>query len=129
MLAVISPAKKMDFEPVENLNSSTPDFINDANTLAKHARKLSVSDLRAMMKISEPLAQLNRERFQAFSDAPDDRATKQAAFAFAGDTYTGLMADTLSSDDLDYAQNHLRILSGLYGVLRPLDRIQPYDCR
>lgn len=126
MLAVISPAKKMDFEPVENLNSSTPDFIKDANTLAKHARKLSVSDLRAMMKISEPLAQLNRERFQAFSESPDDRATKQAAFAFAGDTYTGLMADTLSADDLEYAQNHLRILSGLYGVLRPLDRIQPY---
>lgn len=126
MLAVISPAKKMDFEPVENLGSSTPDFIADANNLANHARKLSVSDLRAMMKISEPLAQLNRERFQAFSETPDDRATKQAAFAFAGDTYTGLQADSLSSDDLDYAQNHLRILSGLYGVLRPLDRIQPY---
>jgi cytoplasmic iron level regulating protein YaaA (DUF328/UPF0246 family) len=126
MLAVISPAKKMDFEPVEGLTSSAPDFVADANTLAKHARKLSVSDLRAMMKISEDLATLNRERFQAFSEAPDDRVTKQAAFAFAGDTYTGLQANSLSSDDLDYAQDHLRILSGLYGVLRPLDRIQPY---
>lgn len=126
MLAVISPAKKMDFEPVDGIGSSTPDFVSDANTLAKHARKLSVSDLRAMMKISEDLATLNRERFQAFSDTPEDRATKQAAFAFAGDTYTGLRADSLSSDDLEYAQDHLRILSGLYGVLRPLDRIQPY---
>jgi cytoplasmic iron level regulating protein YaaA (DUF328/UPF0246 family) len=126
MLAVISPAKKMDFEPVNGINATTPDFVTDANTLAGHARKLSVSDLRAMMKISEDLAKLNRERFQAFSSTPDERATKQAAFAFAGDTYTGLQAGSLSSDDLDYAQNHLRILSGLYGVLRPLDRIQPY---
>jgi cytoplasmic iron level regulating protein YaaA (DUF328/UPF0246 family) len=126
MLAVISPAKKMNFEPVEGLGESTPDFVVDANTLAKHARKLSVSDLRAMMKISEDLATLNRERFQAFSDAPEPRTTKQAAFAFAGDTYTGLQAAQLSADDLEYAQDHLRILSGLYGVLRPLDRIQPY---
>ena len=126
MLAVISPAKKMNFEPVDGIDATTPDFVTDANTLAQHARKLSVSDLRAMMKISEDLAKLNRDRFQAFSETPDTRATKQAAFAFAGDTYTGLQADSLSSDDLDYAQNHLRILSGLYGVLRPLDRIQPY---
>jgi len=126
MLAVISPAKKMDFEPVTGVGDSVPKFQEDANTLAKVARKLSVSDLRVMMKISEDLATLNRERFQAFSDDPEERATKQAAFAFAGDTYTGLQAESLSSDDLDYAQENLRILSGLYGVLRPLDRIQPY---
>jgi cytoplasmic iron level regulating protein YaaA (DUF328/UPF0246 family) len=126
MLAVISPAKKMNFDPVDGIAATTPNFMSDANILAKHARKLSVSDLRAMMKISEDLAKLNRERFQAFSETPDDRATKQAAFAFAGDTYTGLQADSLSTDDLQYAQDHLRILSGLYGVLRPLDRIQPY---
>lgn len=126
MLAVISPAKKMDFEPVPGIAHSTPKFQENANELAKVARKLSVSDLRNMMKISENLATLNRDRFQAFSETPEDRATKQAAFAFAGDTYTGLMVDSLSSEDLDYSQDHLRILSGLYGVLRPLDRIQPY---
>lgn len=126
MLAVISPAKKMDFEPVPDLGESAPKFQADATNLASIARKLSVSDLRAMMKISEDLAKLNRERFQAFDADPDPRKTKQAAFAFAGDTYLGLQAATLSSEDLDYAQHHLRILSGLYGVLRPLDRIQPY---
>jgi cytoplasmic iron level regulating protein YaaA (DUF328/UPF0246 family) len=126
MLAVISPAKKMNFEPVTDIGETMPDFVTDANTLAKLARKLSVPDLRAMMKISDDLATLNRERFQAFSDTPEPRATKQAAFAFAGDTYTGLQAANLSADDLEYAQDHLRILSGLYGVLRPLDRIQPY---
>ena len=79
-----------------------------------------------MMKISEELAVLNQKRFQAFSDQPEEYKTKQAALAFAGDTYTGLDAGNLSSQELDYAQDHLRILSGLYGVLRPLDRIQPY---
>ncbi|MCL4116147.1 UNVERIFIED_CONTAM: hypothetical protein GTU68_043887 [Idotea baltica] len=78
------------------------------------------------MKISEDLAKLNRERFQAFDDNPADIKTKQAAFAFAGDTYTGLQSDSLSVSDLAYAQDHLRILSGLYGVLRPMDCIQPY---
>ena len=126
MLAVISPAKKLDFEPVLDIGESVPKFQKDANTLAKVARNLSVSDLRNMMKISEDLASLNRKRFQAFSDEPETYKTKQAAFAFAGDTYTGLDAQSFTSRDLSYAQEHLRILSGLYGVLRPLDRIQPY---
>ena len=126
MLAVISPAKKLDFEPVLDIGESVPKFQKDANTLVKVARNLSVSDLRNMMKISEDLASLNRRRFQAFSDEPETYKTKQAAFAFAGDTYTGLDAQSFTSRDLSYAQDHLRILSGLYGVLRPLDRIQPY---
>ena len=126
MLAVISPAKKLDFEPVLDIGESVPKFQKDANTLAKVARNLSVSDLRNMMKISEDLASLNRKRFQSFSDEPETYKTKQAAFAFAGDTYTGLDAQSFTSHDLSYAQDHLRILSGLYGVLRPLDRIQPY---
>jgi cytoplasmic iron level regulating protein YaaA (DUF328/UPF0246 family) len=126
MLAVISPAKKMNFEPIDGIGKSTPKFQSDANTLASLARKLSVSELRSMMKISEDLAKLNRERFQAFKSEPEDQLTKQAAFAFAGDTYTGLQSADFSNDDLDYAQDHLRILSGLYGVLRPLDQIQPY---
>jgi len=126
MLYVISHAKKLDLEEVLNVKNSVPKFQSDANYLAKIARKLSVSDLKNMMKISEDLAILNQKRFQSFSEEPEDYKTKQAALAFAGDTYTGLNASSLSSKELDYAQDHLRILSGLYGVLRPLDLIQPY---
>lgn len=126
MLSVISPAKKLNFDEVLDVKDSSPKFQKDANYLAKIARTLSVSDLKNMMKISEELAVLNQKRFQAFSDQPEEYKTKQAALAFAGDTYTGLDAGNLSSQELDYAQDHLRILSGLYGVLRPLDRIQPY---
>lgn len=126
MLAVISPAKKMNFDPVDGIDETFPAFQKDANVLADVARELSVSDLRNMMKISEDLATLNRERFQAFTAKSGKRNSKQAAFAFAGDTYQGLLAEELSREDLEYAQDNLRILSGLYGVLRPLDRIQPY---
>ena len=126
MLSVISPAKKLNFEEVLDVKDSMPKFQNDANYLVEIARKLSVSDLRKMMKISEDLAILNQKRFQSFSNQPEDYKTKQAALAFSGDTYTGLDASSLTSQELSYAQDHLRILSGLYGVLRPLDRIQPY---
>ena len=127
MLAVLSPAKKLNFDPLEDgFAQSLPAFQKDANTLAKIARKLSVSDLRGLMKISEDLASLNKTRFAAFAPASDEQNSKQAAFAFAGDTYTGLQAENLETDDVTYAQEHIRILSGLYGVLKPLDRIQPY---
>ena len=127
MLAVISPAKKLDYEPLsDKVKETYPLFQKDANILAEAARKISVSGLQKMMNISEDLATLNRERFQAFEEASSSRNSKQAAFAFNGDTYQGLEAATLSAKDLDYAQDHLRILSGMYGVLRPLDRIQPY---
>ncbi len=127
MLAVLSPAKKLNFDPLaDGFAESLPAFQDDANALAKIARKLSVSDLRGLMKISEDLAALNKTRFTAFAPASDDLNSKQAAFAFAGDTYTGLQAGNLEADDVVYAQDHIRILSGLYGVLKPLDRIQPY---
>lgn len=127
MLAVISPAKKLNFDPLpDTVGESFPEFQEDANRLAMIAKKLSVSDLRKLMKISEDLATLNRDRFHAFATKSDVRNAKQAMFAFAGDTYTGLSAGDFDADDLAYAQNHLRILSGLYGALRPLDRIQPY---
>ncbi len=127
MLAVISPAKKLNFDPLpDTVGESFPEFQQDANRLATIAKGLSVSDLRKLMKISEDLATLNRDRFQAFAEKSDARNSKQAMFAFAGDTYTGLSASEFDTDDLAYAQDHLRILSGLYGVLRPLDRIQPY---
>ena len=90
MLAVLSPAKKLNFDPLaDGFAESLPAFQKDANTLAKIARKLSVSDLRGLMKISEDLASLNKTRFAAFAPASDARNSKQAAFAFAGDTYTG----------------------------------------
>ncbi|MBU9699152.1 peroxide stress protein YaaA [Rhodobacteraceae bacterium HSP-20] len=129
MLCVISPAKRLDEEPralPAGLEPTEPSFGADAAKLAKIARGLSVADLRALMGISEPLARLNAERFAAFRAKPAAGAVKPAAFCFDGDTYAGLEAKTLDADALRWAQGHLRILSGLYGLLRPLDLIQPY---
>jgi len=127
MLAVISPAKKLNFDPAPvDVEQSLPEFQPDANHLSRLAKKLSVSDLRNLMHISEDLAKLNRQRFLAFAKASDETNSKQAMLAFAGDTYSGLSAADFNAEDRAYAQEHLRILSGLYGVLRPLDRIQPY---
>ena len=125
MLVVISPAKKLDWT-ARDVETTTPAFLSDANALAGTARDLTQSDLEKLMHISPDLARLNVERFRDFSDAPDDEETRPAALAFAGDTYQGLEAASLDPDEMSYAQNHLRILSGLYGVLRPLDAIQPY---
>ncbi len=125
MLTVISPAKSLDLTPVE-LPATDPAFGADASRLAATARGLSVRDLRGLMDISDDLARLNRDRFKAFAANPTPAQTKPAVLAFAGDTYIGFDAKSLSTDDLLYAQDHLRILSGLYGLLRPLDAIQPY---
>jgi len=127
MLAVVSPAKKLDFSrPSIAVESSIPVFKKHADELAKVAKKLTRADLRQLMKISENLADLNYDRFQRYTPTPPQDATKQAALAFAGDTYTGLDAATLSENDLEFAQDNFRILSGLYGLLRPLDAIQAY---
>ncbi len=121
MLTVISPAKSLDFEPVAT-SMTTPRFPDETAKLVTRARNLGLKDLRELMSISDKLARLNRDRFRDWHDAPE----KPAVFAFAGDTYTGLDAATLTDDALRYAQNHLRILSGLYGLLRPLDALKPY---
>jgi hypothetical protein len=126
MLVVLSPAKKLDWADVAHLSPSLPEFQDEANTLAGHARQLQVADLQKLMGISEALATLNRDRFKAFEPASTQENAKPAALAFAGDTYHGLEAGTLDDEAMLWAQDHLRILSGLYGVLRPLDRIQPY---
>ncbi len=131
MLVTLSPAKKLDWAERPALHATGPHltdpaFPEAASELAGVARGLSVADLRKLMTISEPLAKLNAERFRDFSDTPAPDAQRPAAFAFAGDTYQGLEAKTLDPDALTWAQDHLRILSGLYGLLRPLDRIQPY---
>ena len=127
MLALISPAKKLNFDR-ENSPERFTDlrFQKETSELLKTTSKLKAVDLKSLMKLSDDLSELNYKRFQSlkFPFTPDN--AKQAAFAFNGDTYAGFDAPTLSTEDLDYAQDHLRILSGLYGVLRPLDLIQPY---
>jgi cytoplasmic iron level regulating protein YaaA (DUF328/UPF0246 family) len=122
MLIVVSPAKKLDMSAVEGVAPTQPQFRAEAEELAEVARGLSVADLRKLMHISEDLAKLNAGRFAEFG-AMD---SKPAALAFAGDTYQGLEAASLDRDEMAWAQDHLRILSGLYGVLRPLDALEPY---
>lgn len=125
MLVVISPAKRLDWTPV-GTEVTQPDFQDDALRLVKTARNLTLGDLQKLMDLSPDLARLNRDRFKSFEPEPAPEATRPAALAFAGDTYQGLEAGTLDPEELDWAQDHLRILSGLYGLLRPLDAIQPY---
>lgn len=125
MLVVISPAKRLDWEE-RDVTATAPDFQDDAIRLARTARNLTLGSLKGLMHLSDDLARLNRDRFKAFQDHPIDDVTRPAALAFAGDTYQGLEAGTLDADEMAWAQDHLRILSGLYGVLRPLDAIQAY---
>ena len=125
MLIVLSPAKRLDFTEADPaLPASERRFREDTASLARTARARTVAELRRLMGISDDLARLNRERFQAFDAESTDGV--QAAFAFAGDVYEGLKARELDAAGLAFAQAHIRILSGLYGLLRPLDRIQPY---
>jgi cytoplasmic iron level regulating protein YaaA (DUF328/UPF0246 family) len=127
MLILLSPAKNMNFDPApEALAATKPAFLKDARALAHVARELSPAKLKKLMSISDKLAELNAERFQSFRGDGKSNSQKQAALAFNGDVYLGLNASTLSADDLAFAQDHLRILSGLYGLLRPLDAIEPY---
>jgi len=126
MLVVVSPAKRLDWSEVPGVKATDPDFQHEANILAGHARQLTLAKLKGLMSLSDDLARLNRDRFQAFEEASTDDNARPAVFAFAGDTYQGLEARSLDAETLDYAQDHLRILSGLYGVLRPLDAIQAY---
>tara|TARA_R110002110_G_scaffold246261_2_gene462650 strand:+ start:2618 stop:3397 length:780 start_codon:yes stop_codon:yes gene_type:complete len=125
MLVVISPAKRLDWN-ARDVAMTQPDFQDDAVRLSKTARNLTLGKLKGLMDLSDDLARLNRDRFAAFEAEPDTDATRPAALAFAGDTYQGLEAGSLDADELAWAQDRLRILSGLYGVLRPLDAIQPY---
>ena len=122
MLVVVSPAKKLNMSLVDNLKVSEPHFKKNANELVNVVRDLSVQDLEKLMDISTTLAELNKDRFNDFGN----QQKKAAAFAFAGDTYKGLSIEKFEIEDLDWAQKHLRILSGLYGLLRPLDEIEPY---
>lgn len=125
MLIVVSPAKRLDW--TERAQDMTPlQFPDDALRLAKTARNLTLKDLKSLMSLSDDLARLNRDRFKAYEAEPLEENLRPAALAFAGDTYQGLDAASLDADEMAWAQEHLRILSGLYGLLRPLDAIQPY---
>ena len=127
MLVLVSPAKKLDFESdASSAAHSQPDFLEQTSALVNAAKKLSRAKLAQTMKLSDNLAELNYRRFQDFSIPFDLSNARQAAYVFNGDTYIGLDAHSLDEDDMAFAQDHLRILSGLYGMLRPLDLIQPY---
>ncbi len=127
MLALLSPAKKLDFDRTDTPETYT-NLVLQADTaeLLTTARKQTANDLQNLMKISDDLSELNYQRFQAMTFPFTQENAKQAGFAFNGDTYTGLDITTLNASDLSYAQDHVRILSGLYGLVRPLDLIQPY---
>ncbi len=127
MLIVISPAKTLDFDtPPTTRRSTQPQFLERAAQLVEDARRLSPADIRELMGVSETIAELNHRRFMDWHTPFDTGNAKQALFAFRGDVYTGLGADTLDREQLQFAQQHLCILSGLYGLLRPLDLMQPY---
>ena len=127
MLAIISPAKTLDFESaVKNFPVSQPHFTDYSEQLIEVCRKLSPQDLSSLMSISDKLAGLNAARFAEWTKIHNENNSRAALFAFKGDVYTGLDADSLSEDDVAFAQSHLRMLSGLYGLLKPLDLMQPY---
>ena len=127
MLTLISPAKTLDFETPAVTDSHTqPDFLDHSAELIDQLKEQSPEDISALMKLSAKLAELNVQRFHDWCLPFKPNNAKAAILAFKGDVYTGLDAETFSEDDFNYSQSHLAILSGLYGLLRPLDLIQPY---
>ncbi len=127
MLIFLSPAKSLDYTtPPQVATHTRPAFLKQSETLIKQLRKLSPADIANLMDLSDSLALLNFNRYADWKLPFTPENAKQAVLAFDGDVYDGLAAKTLSAADLDFAQQHVRILSGLYGILRPLDLMQPY---
>ncbi len=127
MLVVVSPAKKLDFEsPAPTKKFTQLSEIDKSKKLISELKKCDAKKIKALMKLSDSLAELNVKRYNEFKTPFSLKNSKQAMFAFKGDTYIGLDADTMKENDIEYAQEHLRILSGLYGLVSPLDLIQPY---
>lgn len=127
MLILISPAKTLDYQsPLATERYTQPELLSYSRQLISEARKLSAPQIASLMGISDKLASLNATRFHDWTPDFTPENARQAILAFKGDVYTGLQAETFSEDDFDFAQRHLRMLSGLYGVLRPLDLMQPY---
>lgn len=127
MLLVVSPAKNLDYDTPPATNTFTqPEFLDHSEQLIERCKKLTPANIGNLMKISDKLAGLNADRYANWSRPFDTDNAKQALLAFNGDVYAGLQANTFSEDDFNHAQKHLRILSGLYGLLKPLDLMQPY---
>lgn len=127
MLFVLSPAKSLDYDTPAQVDTATrPQFLARSAELIALLRPKTAGQIGELMDLSPALSELNRERYAAWSTRFTSRNSKQAVLAFDGDVYGGLEAKTLDADGLDWAQQHVAILSGLYGVLRPLDRMQPY---
>ena len=127
MITLLSPSKKLNLDSQDIIDHYTQcEFIKSAETLANEAKNLTENDLKDLMDISDKLAKINRERFDRWALPFNQENAKQAVLAFDGGVYSGLKADTFSDKDFTFAQDHLRILSGLYGILKPLDLIQPY---
>ena len=127
MLFVISPAKTLNFDtPVSVRKCTIPVFLDEAQGLVKRLKKLSDKDIAKLMGVSAKIAELNYHRYQQWCKPFTMANAKQAVWAFRGDVYTSLEADSFKQEDIKFAQKHLRMLSGLYGVLRPLDLIQAY---
>ncbi len=127
MLIVISPAKKLDYEsPVKTKKFTMPGFLDDSAELISTLRQYSAMDLAELMHLSMNLAELNFDRYYNWKKDYSEADAKQCLLAFKGDVYAGMDAESFKQKDLEYAQSHLRILSGLYGLLRPLDLMMPY---
>ena len=127
MLMIISPAKTLDYDsPLASETHSQPDFLDDACELVDQLKELEPHQVSNLMSISDKLGQLNAERFRTWHTPFTPDNARQAVLAFKGDVYTGLDAESFSEEDFSFAQTHLRILSGLYGLLKPLDLMQPY---
>ena len=127
MIITLSPSKGQDFDtPAPSKIHTVPQQLDDSQLLINEAKKLDVPDVRELMDVSENISILNVERFNTWHMPFTPENAKPALFAFKGDVYSGIQKDKYTDDDLNYAQDHLRILSGLYGALRPMDLIQPY---
>lgn len=127
MLAIISPAKTLDFtSPIPHWKTTQPPFLDQSEALIDVCRQLSPQEIASLMHISDKLAGLNAARFGEWQKTQTETNARPAIYAFKGDVYTGLDVETLSPQAIEFAQTHLRMLSGLYGLLRPLDLMQPY---
>jgi len=126
MLLVISPAKTLDYSHPEYSDHTLPDFTSEVKDLVGVLRKKSAKQISKLMHLSDSLSILNEERYQSFTETFSSDNSKQAILAFKGEVYAKMEADSFTAEDLEFAQQHLRILSGLYGLLKPLDLIQPY---
>ena len=127
MLIVVSPAKTLDFDtPAGTKVFTQPDYLKDSQQLINRLRRFSSLDISELMKVSSKIAELNFDRFETWTKRFTEKNAKQAALAFKGDVYTGLDAGSFNSNDFKFAQKHFRILSGLYGLLRPLDLMKAY---